>query len=147
MNAWYCTALHYTAMFSNLINCTELHCTPFLCSELHSTGYDEWGRQEEPGLCGRHQTGGGPPTAGTDWPLPARTEELLAVNRGQIVSVQWTTVKGCEKTAFYKELIISDMIQQNVCKYQNVGYCKYKDQCRSLHVKEECEGKCKNYDI
>ena len=36
------------------------------------------------------------------------------------------------------------MSQQNVCKYQNLGYCKYKDKCMYIHVKEKFESKCKN---
>ena len=30
-----------------------------------------------------------------------------------------------------------------VCKYQNVGYCKYKDKCRFQHSNEDCD---KKYD-
>ena len=29
--------------------------------------------------------------------------------------------------------------QQNVCKYNKFGFCKYQDRCRNLHVNEICE--------
>ena len=35
-------------------------------------------------------------------------------------------------------IFISDMIQQNVCKYQNVGFSKYKEKYRNI---QECDNK------
>ena len=35
------------------------------------------------------------------------------------------------------------MTKENVCRYHNVGYCKYKDKCKFLHSTEDCDKKCK----
>ena len=32
---------------------------------------------------------------------------------------------------------------ENVCKYHNVGFCKYKDKCMFLHSSDDCDQKCK----
>ena len=37
----------------------------------------------------------------------------------------------------------SDMTTEKVCKYHNVGYCKYKEKCMFFHFTEDCEKKCK----
>ena len=31
------------------------------------------------------------------------------------------------------------MAAQNVCKYNKLGFCKFKDTCKTLHVNEKCE--------
>jgi len=33
-------------------------------------------------------------------------------------------------------------MDETLCKFQNSGYCKYKENCKFKHVKEKCEGKC-----
>ena len=37
------------------------------------------------------------------------------------------------------------MANQNVCKYNKFGYCRYRETCRNLHIDEICE--YKTYDI
>ena len=36
----------------------------------------------------------------------------------------------------------SDMTHQNVCRYYKFGFCKYKDNCRKMHIHEKCENRC-----
>ena len=33
------------------------------------------------------------------------------------------------------------MTHQNVCKYYKFGFCKYKDNCRKMHIHEKCENR------
>ena len=33
-------------------------------------------------------------------------------------------------------------ILETLCKFQNSGYCKFKENCKFRHVKEKCEEKC-----
>ena len=39
------------------------------------------------------------------------------------------------------------MKAQNVCRYNNVGYCKNKELCRFYHRKEDCSNKDRNTDF
>ena len=34
------------------------------------------------------------------------------------------------------------MKKENVCKYHNVGYCKYREKCMFFHPTEDCDKKC-----
>ena len=49
------------------------------------------------------------------------------------------------KQSCTKQSHISDKMTAEktiLCKFQNSGYCKYKERCRFKHVSEHCEGRC-----
>ena len=35
----------------------------------------------------------------------------------------------------------SDMAQQNVCRFYKFGFCKYKDNCRNMHIHDKCDNR------
>ena len=37
------------------------------------------------------------------------------------------------------------MSQQNVCRFYKFGFCKYKDNCRNMHIHEKCDNR--SYEI
>ena len=42
-----------------------------------------------------------------------------------------------QQSSAHKVILIPHM--ENICEYYSCGYCKYKEQCKKNHVKEECD--------
>ena len=50
--------------------------------------------------------------------------------------------KNVVKNCSLNKISVSDIKKENVCKYHNVGFCKYRDKCKLFHSIEDCDRKC-----
>ena len=66
----------------------------------------------------------------------------------RIIKINWINEleKMMKAVAVHIEMMANKMSQKKMsdklCKFQNSGYCKYKENCKFKHVTEICENKC-----
>ena len=72
-----------------------------------------------------------------DWQARCQTR---VTKQGRVNTVQTSGMESHPRLSSQtKQVTDSDISQQNVCKYYNVGFCKCRDKCRFQHNKAECQ--------